>query len=196
MAKQLTAAAIDSAPASAGGAGLPDAVWRVDRRRSEIGFAVRDMWGLRTVRGEFTAYLGSLEVRGGRTSGALTIEATSLDTGNRRRDRHLRSPAFFDVARHPRITFASTAVTAQDGGLTVAGELVVGESRLRLEIPVSVERMADGALRLEAGATVSRDAAGLDWNMMGAIRGDAALRARLTLEKVADETPCVKGGSG
>ena len=187
MAKHLTAAASDSAPVRAVGAGLPAGVWRVDRRRSGIGFAVRDMWGLRTVRGVITAYLGSLEVRGDRASGALTIEATSLDIGNQRRDRHLRSPAFFDVARHPRITFAATAVTAQDSGLTVAGELVVGESRLRLEIPVSVERMADGVRRLEAEATVSRDAAGLDWNVLGMIRGDAALRARLTLDEVADE---------
>ena len=90
---------------------LPDGVWTVDPQRSEIGFAVKDMWGLRIVRGAFGAYDGSLTVRGGGATGELTIEAGSLDTGQSRRDRHLRSPAFFDVERHPRIVFTATAVT-------------------------------------------------------------------------------------
>jgi polyisoprenoid-binding protein YceI len=166
---------------------LPDGAWRVDRRRSEIGFAVKDLWGLRTVRGLFGAYDGSLEMRGGAGAGKVTIEADSLDTGNRRRDRHLRSPAFFDVERHPRIVFTATVVTVQHGGVRVAGELTIGSSQLPLEIPVRVERMAGGALGLAGDTTVSREEAGLDWNVLGMIRGDAALRARLALEKVANE---------
>jgi hypothetical protein len=111
--------------------------------------------GLRTVRGVFGAYDGSLEVRAGGVAGVLTIEAASLDTANDRRDRHLRSPAFFDVEHHPRIVFRATAVTARDGGLTIEGQLAIGSSRVRLEIPVDVEQMADGALRLEAGRRVA-----------------------------------------
>lgn len=149
---------------------IPDGVWTVERQRSEIGFAVKDMWGLRTVRGVFRTYDGSLHAR----AGELTIEAASLDTGDARRDRHLRSPAFFDVERHPRIMFAATADTA-----TISGELTIGSARVPLEIPVDVEHTAD-TLRLEGRASVSRKAAGLDWNMLGMIRGDAALHARLT----------------
>lgn len=140
------------------------------------------MWGLRTVRGFFRAYDGSLKVRGGAAAGGLTIEAGRLDTGNNRRDQHLRSPAFFDVERHPRIVFTATAVTARDRGLTVEGELAIGSSRVRLEIPVSVERMADDALRFEGTTTVAREAAGVTWNMLGMIRGDAVLHAQLTLK--------------
>jgi len=66
---------------------LRDGVWRIDPQRSEVGFAVKEMWGLRTVRDVFRTCDGSL------TDGAgeLTIEAASLDTGHARRDRHLRS---------------------------------------------------------------------------------------------------------
>ena len=42
---------------------LPEGVWSVDRRRSEIAFAVKAMWGLLTVHGVFGAYDGSLKVR-------------------------------------------------------------------------------------------------------------------------------------
>jgi polyisoprenoid-binding protein YceI len=173
---------------------LPDGTWTVDPRRSEIGFAVKDLWGLRTVRGAFAAYAGRLTVRGDDATGELTIEAESLDTGQSRRDRHLRSPAFFDVERHPRIAVTATAVTPRDGGLAVEGELAIGSSRVELEIPLRVEQSTDGALRLAGETAVSRQAAGLDWNVLGMIRGDAELHAQLTLERAtssggSDERP-------
>jgi polyisoprenoid-binding protein YceI len=175
---------IDHIPSGTNESPLPDGVWRVDLQRSEIGFAVKEMWGLRTVRGVFGAFDGSLEVLAGVAAGGLTIEAGSLDTGNRSRDAHLRSPAFFDVERHPRIVFAATAVTVRDGGLTVNGVLLLGASRVRLAIPVDVET-GDGALRLEGTTTVSREATGLAWNKLGFIRGDAVLNVRIALERAA-----------
>ena len=132
--------------------------------REEI---LRDLWGLRTVRGIFGAYDGSLTVRAGDAAGELLIEARSLDTGNNRRDQHLRSPAFFDVERHPRIVFTTTAAAARDGGVTVTGVLAIGSSSVRLEIPAKVEHLADGALRLEGRTTLGRHAAGLAWNKRG-----------------------------
>ena len=101
----------------------PDGVWTVDPQRSEIGFAVKALWGLHTVRGVFGAYDGTLTVRAGGAAGKLTIDAASLDTGHKKRDRHLRSPDFFDVGRNPQIVFVLKSVTAREGGLTVEGEL-------------------------------------------------------------------------
>jgi polyisoprenoid-binding protein YceI len=160
---------------------LPAGVWTVDRRHSEIGFAVKDMWGLRTVRGVFGEYEGSLMVRAGSVTGELTIEAGSVDTGNRRRDRHLCSGAFFDIERYPQVQFSATAVTPDESGSTFMGVLAIGSSRARIEVPVNVERTADGTLRVEGETAVSRQSAGLGWNMLGMIRGDAVLHARLTL---------------
>jgi polyisoprenoid-binding protein YceI len=161
---------------------LLDGVWNVDSRRSQIGFAVDEMWGLRTVNGVFRAYDGSLEIRDGAAAGLLTIVTESLDTGNERRDRHLRSPDFFDAERHPQIVFAATDVRPRDGDVTISGVLVLGSARVPLEIPATVDRTLDGALVLEGEATVSREAAGLAWNRLGMIRGDVVLRAQLTLE--------------
>lgn len=161
---------------------LHDRDWRIDRQRSEIGFAVKNLWGLQTVRGAFRTYNGTLTVRSGAAAGKLTIEAASLDTGHGRRDRHLRSPDFFDVERHPQIVFTATSVTARNGGLVVTGELAIGSSRLRLEIPVKIEPLADGAQRLEGETTVTREAAGMTWNRLGSVGGEAALHAHVTLE--------------
>ena len=159
---------------------LPTGVWAVDSQRSQIGFTVREMWGLRTVRGSVGEFEGSLIVQADGVTGELTIDADSLDTGNRRRDKHLRSPAFFDVDRHPQIVFTVTGLDA----LAVTGDLAIGGAREQLEIPVEVEEMDDGALLLEGKTAVSRRSAGLTWNMMGMIRGDALLHAHLTLRRV------------
>ena len=173
---------IDHVPTGTAEPPLPDGAWDVDSQRSEVGFAVKEMWGLRTVRGGFSAFGGSLRVRAGGVAGELTIEAGSLGTGHERRDRHLRSPAFFDVERHPRIVFTVTAVTPRDAGPAVTGELEIGASRVRLEIPLNVERLPGGALRLDGDTTISRQAAGVGWNRLGMIRGDARLHAQLVLE--------------
>jgi polyisoprenoid-binding protein YceI len=158
-------------------------VWSVDPQRSEIGFAVKNMWGLQTVRGVFRTYDGSLTVGAGGAAGELTIDAGSLATGHDKRDRHLRSPDFFDVERHPRVVFTASAVTTSDRCLTVTGELAIGSSRIRLEIPLGVEPIDDGVLRVDGTTTVSRDAAGVAWNKMGMIHRDAVLHARLTLTR-------------
>jgi polyisoprenoid-binding protein YceI len=162
---------------------LADGVWTVDPHRSEIGFAVRSVWGLQTVRGVFGACQGSLTVRDGAAAGELAIDAGSLDTGHAKRDEHLRSADFFDVERHPRIAFVATSVTAHDGGPLVTGELTIGSARVRLDIPVDVEHTPDGSVRLEGRTAVSRTAAGLTWNRLGMVRDEAVLHARLTLSR-------------
>jgi polyisoprenoid-binding protein YceI len=132
------ASGTDHTPAATTELPLPDGVWKVDAEHSEIGFAVKDMWGLRTVRGRFGDCHGSLNVRAPDAVGELTIDAASLDTTHHRRDQHLRSPAFFDVERHPQIVFTATALTPRQAGPTITGELTIGTSRVPLEIPINI----------------------------------------------------------
>jgi polyisoprenoid-binding protein YceI len=156
---------------------VSEGVWNIDPARSEVGFAVKAMYGLQTVRGVFAAYDGRLTVTAGGASGELTIDAASLDTGNQKRDRHLRSADFFDAERHPQIVFTTTAVGGRDRGLTLSGALRIGSACLRVEIPVDVERTADGAIRLRGGTTISRAAVGIDWNWLGTIHDATQLHA-------------------
>ena len=100
--------------------------WSLDRDGSSVGFTVKTMWGLIPVRGRFDRFAGSYEVGRNGTTIELTIEADSIDTGNAKRDEHLRSPDFFDVDDHAQVRFRSTRVYAVgDEMLQVVGNLEV-----------------------------------------------------------------------
>jgi polyisoprenoid-binding protein YceI len=167
---------------------VPTGIWGVDREQSEVGFAVKGMWGLQTVRGIFRSYDGSLRVVDGVADGHLTIDAASLDTGVAMRDQHLRSADFFDVERYPHIVLAATAAGAGEGeALVVRANLTVGSSQVELQIPIEFVQQADGGLDLRGEASVSREAVGLRWNKLGTIRGNAKLHARLVLRPAGKE---------
>jgi polyisoprenoid-binding protein YceI len=84
--------------------------------------------------GEFELVRGVLAVGPDAIGAELTIDATSLNTGNKRRDRHLRSADFFGADKYPEIRFETAAVTYRHGGLAIGGDLRIGESRLRLHL--------------------------------------------------------------
>jgi polyisoprenoid-binding protein YceI len=108
---------------------IPTGTWTVDPAHSSVGFSVKHM-GIANVRGKFTEFEGTLEVRESladcRAHGTVTV--ASVDTDEAQRDEHLRSPDFFDVEQFPEITFESTHVEAIDdessrvtGSLTMHG---------------------------------------------------------------------------
>jgi polyisoprenoid-binding protein YceI len=90
--------------------------WSVDDAESLVEFAVKTLWGLTTVRGRFDRFDGTYEVGPCGTKIELTIDAASLDTGNRTRDKHLRSNDFFGVDEHPQVRFTSTRVVENATG--------------------------------------------------------------------------------
>src|ERR1700694_5212054 len=79
--------------------------WRVNAVESRARFTARTMAGLVSVPGRFRALAGTMSLDERGTSGALVIGTASIDTGNRLRDRHLRSSAFFGAARHPELRY-------------------------------------------------------------------------------------------
>ena len=104
--------------------------WALDREGTSVEFAVKTFWGLTTVHGRFDRSDGSYEVGPDGPIIELTIDADSIDTGNKTRDRHLRSAAFFDVAEHPQVRFKSTRVhEVGDGFLHVVGRLEAAGGR-------------------------------------------------------------------
>ena len=96
--------------------------WRIDPTRSRIEFRTPTFWGLITVNGRFEHYDGTLDLRH-EPAVELTIDASSLDTNNTKRDKHLRSADFFDVENHPQVRFVSDSATLDGERLTVSGRL-------------------------------------------------------------------------
>ncbi len=90
--------------------------WQLDPGHTYIGFAGRHLM-VATVRGEFEQFSGTVEFDEEdltRSQADIRIEAASVTTRNAQRDEHFRSADFFDVERHPYITFKSKHVIMQD----------------------------------------------------------------------------------
>ncbi len=141
--------------------------WTLDPARSEVQLKTRHTWGLRPLNGVFRQVTGNGTVTAaGDVTGTITVEAESVDTKNKQRDKHLRSADFFDVATHPDFTFEVGGVGPAVGGVRVTGSLTVrGRSR-----PVSFDATVssvDGEVRLDGEIPVNRADFGLTWNWMG-----------------------------
>jgi polyisoprenoid-binding protein YceI len=98
---------------------LRERQWSAAERASVI---VRHFYGLPTVKGRFDRYDGTLQLNG-RPAVELVIDADRLDTKHRRRDEHLRSTDFFDVANHPQVRFESDDAALAGDTLKVRGHL-------------------------------------------------------------------------
>jgi polyisoprenoid-binding protein YceI len=135
--QSATTPTVAAAPASA----LTPGRWALDPHHSAITFAIRHL-GLSKVRGRFGAFDITLDVGPAEDDLAVaaSIDLASIDTSNADRDVHLRSTDFFNVEKHPTMTFRSTQIAPADEGYTMAGELTLnGVTR-----PVTLEVEANG----------------------------------------------------
>lgn len=87
-------------------------VYDIDSSHSEVGFRIKHLVG--RVPGRFTKFSGTIDYTPGKPASwkvDATIDPASINTDNEKRDGHLKSPDFFDVAKFPAMSFKSTKVT-------------------------------------------------------------------------------------
>jgi polyisoprenoid-binding protein YceI len=147
--------------------------WRIDPERSSVEFKVKALWGIVTVKGRFARYQGTLDLSD-RPAVELTIEADSLDTRNGRRDRHLRSPDFFGVEKHPYVRFVSERAALDGERLDVRGRLLAHGESTPLEIDATLRRDGD-ELEVEAVAAADQQRLGMTWNPLGMVSTPSTL---------------------
>jgi polyisoprenoid-binding protein YceI len=102
--------------------------WAIDPVHSEVSFTVRHMM-VSKVRGRFDTFEGTVVTGADPLSSTVTasVDLSTINTGQEQRDAHIRSADFFEVDKHPHMTFASTGVRADgdhfllDGDLTLKG---------------------------------------------------------------------------
>lgn len=150
---------------------VPTGTWTVDASHSKVGFAVKHL-GIATVRGEFTQFEGALELGEDlSTSRAYgSVKTASIDTNESARDEHLRSPDFFDAAKHAEITFESTAIEPVDEDtLRITGDLTINgitrSETFDAEIQGSeTDPWGNDRVGLEVTGQISRNDYGMKFN--------------------------------
>lgn len=141
--------------------------WTLDPARSEVQLKTRHTWGLLPLSANFSQVSGSGTVTdAGEASGVITVGAASLDTKNKRRDEHLRSAAFFDVANHPDLTFTVDSVRPAQGGALVSGRLTVRDQTRPASFDATVSTDGNEVI-LDGDLQVNRGDFGLTWNFTG-----------------------------
>jgi polyisoprenoid-binding protein YceI len=101
--------------------------WTIDPAHSGIEFQIRHL-GVSNVHGSFHKVVGTVKLDDAditHSSVEATIDATSVDTSEPKRDAHLKSPDFFNVDKFPTFSFKSTSVSKVDGKLKLTGELTL-----------------------------------------------------------------------
>jgi polyisoprenoid-binding protein YceI len=148
--------------------------WRIDPSRSSVEFRTRTFWGLVTVKGHFERYDGTLDLQ--RTPAIeLTIDADSVNTNNKKRDKHLRSADFFNAEAQPQVGFVSDSATVDGERLKVQGRLYAAGKSVPLDIDASLKRVDDNELEVDARTSVDQRELGMTHSMLGMIRPPSEL---------------------
>ncbi|MEI8032304.1 MAG: YceI family protein [Chlorobiaceae bacterium] len=149
------------------------ATWNIDADHSNVGFKVRHLM-VSNVKGSFEKYSGVVDLNEKditRSKADVSIETASINTNVQKRDEHLRSADFFDVAKYPVMTFVSKKWSrGAKGALKVSGALTIhGVTKdVVLDVAPFSKESKDpwGNLRrgTTATTTINRKEFGLVWN--------------------------------
>ena len=132
---------------------------------------------------QFTEFRGE-GTAGAGVNGQVVIEAASVRTGIGKRDNHLRSADFFDVEGHPEITVQVTGLEPSDDRVRLTAVLTVRGVSKPIELPVDVQALDDGALRLSGQCEVQRDDFGVSGDMLGMVGPTTILSGELVFTRV------------
>jgi polyisoprenoid-binding protein YceI len=150
--------------------------WKLDASHSKLGFSVTHMM-VSEVEGKFKIFNGTISSKTEMDFTDATIEftadAASINTEDEKRDGHLKSPDFFDVAKFPTITFKSTSMKPDGKGKTtyiLEGELTMHGVTKKVKFTAigAAKTVKDPYGNIKNGfkvmGTINRKDFGLAWN--------------------------------
>lgn len=168
--------------------------YSVDKAHSNIGFRIRHF--VTRVRGHFDEFTGTIvrdDANPGNSAVVFEIQTASIDTGQEKRDNHLRSADFFDAAKYPVIKFVGNRIERlSESSYRVTGNLTMHGFTKAVTLPVEFAgEMNDPFGGVRAGfstsITLNRKEFGVSWNRVldngGAMLGDE-VEVEIDLEAV------------
>jgi len=151
--------------------GVSAKTYAIDQSHTTIEFVVRHLM-ITKVRGRFTSFTGTIAVPDGSdvpTNVAVSIDASSIDTREEKRDEHLRSEDFLAADKFPKLEFAATGSEGSGESFKLDGNLTIrGTTR-----PVTLECELEGRVQDPWGndrigfsghTKINRKDFGLAWN--------------------------------
>lgn len=149
----------------------PAGRYAIDRSHSMVEAIGRHLM-VTKVRGRFTEFSGEIIIGEDplQSSAQVTVDAASVDTGDERRDEHLRGEDFLAVDEFPTLEFRSTRLAPRNEGWILEGDLTIRGVTRRVSFDVSYDGyLTDpwGKTRVAFSATteINREDWGLTWNM-------------------------------
>jgi polyisoprenoid-binding protein YceI len=169
--------------------------WTLDPAHTGIHFMARHMVFTK-VRGSFKTFQGTLSLDEAdltKSKVEVTIDAASVDTGEPKRDGHLKSPDFFDVEKFPSLTFKSKSIAKRGKDYAVTGDLTI--HGVTKEVVLDAEFEGKGKdpwgnekTAFSAKTTVNREDFGLKWNQVleaGGVLVSSKIEIELDVQAVA-----------
>ena len=153
----------------------------VDSSHSSVDFSIRHLVGRTKGRfGDFSGSIGYDAAKPEASSFLGIIQVKSIDTGNERRDGHLKSADFFEAETYPTITLESTEVTSTgENTLSVKGKLTMHGTTREVTLPVEIlgtgtnPRSGKAQVGLETNFTILCSDYGVNsWERFSAVLGD------------------------
>ncbi len=121
--------------------------YEIDAVHSSVDFKIRHL-GISWVRGSFTEFSGQVNIDSEnpeKSQVSITVQAASVDTRNKARDKHLRNEDYFNVEKFPIISFKSTSIKKQkDGTYLLTGKLTLLETTRTITTTLTDSGEADG----------------------------------------------------
>ena len=147
--------------------------WKIDPLHSSAQFSVKHLM-ISTVRGQFGGVKGTVLYDPKNPTAAMveaTIDCSTVNTGEPKRDADLKTAEFFDVKKYPVMKFKSKRVEVASGGkLKLTGDLTINavtrEVVLELDAPSPEIKDAQGRVKIGvSGFTkISRKEFGITYN--------------------------------
>jgi polyisoprenoid-binding protein YceI len=187
----VTVSAARAAKTPAAAQASTTTTWEIDPSHTSAEFSVRHMM-VSNVKGQFGKVTGEVvlddkDVKN--VSANVQIDASTIDTREPKRDAHLKSPDFFDVAKYPTITFKSTKVEkAGKGKFKVTGDLTMhGVTKpVTLSVDSATGDVNDIMGGISRGASLTgklnRKDWGLTWNKPLAAAGGVLVGDEVSLD--------------
>lgn len=143
--------------------------FKIDPAHSQANFSVKHML-ISTVHGRFSNVAGTIifdEKDPSKCSVEAIIKADSINTDNEARDKHLKSPDFFEVEKYPDITFKSKKVEKRGNQWVAIGTLTIKNVSKDIELPFEIAKLENPrGTRVGVGATtqINRQDYGVSWS--------------------------------